>query len=50
MDNKLKEISIKNHIFYCLKESFNMNDLGFGNITLNKNSYEDVFIYLSYQK
>lgn len=43
--DKLRELNIKNCVYYYLGSFTNKNDLDFENIFLDKKSYEHIFLY-----
>ena len=43
--DKLRELNIKNCVYYYLRSFTNKNDLDFENIFLDKKSYEHIFLY-----
>ena len=48
--NSLKEINIKNRIFYYFDDIIQVENVNFGNILLHEKSYENILVYdISYK-
>ena len=43
--NSLKEINIKNRIFYYFDDIIQVENVNFGNILLHEKSYENILVY-----
>ena len=43
--NSLKEINIKNRIFYYFDDIIQVENVNFGNILLHVKSYENILVY-----
>ena len=44
-NDRLKEINIKNRTFYHFDDIIKVEDFNFGNILIDKISYENSFVY-----
>ena len=43
--NSLKEINIKNRMFYYFDDIIQVENVNFGNILLHEKSYENILVY-----
>ena len=45
VNNELKKVNIKSHMFYYFNDIIEIEDFDFVNILLDKKSYENILIY-----
>ena len=43
MNNKVKDIDIKNHIYYFSNDTININNFNLNNFKIDKKSYKNIF-------